>query len=51
MNVKELLEEGEGLDQDLSLVALLDGEDLLDDLALGVGLRPQVGELAATFYF
>ena len=49
--VEELLEEGEGLDLDLGLVALLDGEDLLDDLALGVGLRPQVGELDVTFYF
>ena len=51
MDVEELLEEGEGLDQDLGLVTLLDDEDLLDDLALGVCLRPQVGELAVTFYF
>ena len=51
MAVEELPEEGDGLDLDLGLVALLDGEDLLDDLALDVGLRPQVGELVVTFYF
>ena len=51
MALEELLEEGKGLDLDLGLVVLLDGEDLLDDLALVVRLRPQVGELAATFYF
>ena len=51
MAVEELLDGGEGLDLVLGLVALLDGEDPLDDLALDVGLRPQVGELAVTFYF
>ena len=45
-NFFELPEEGEGLDLNLGLVTLLDGEDLLDDLALGVSLSRR-----ANFYF